>query len=226
MNVLERLLNLIYPRRAECMGCGSMLGCDRDDLCDDCREILAKNWVGVQAVNKSLKIDGAAFAYIYRGPAGGVVRNLKYYGVRVLAQAMGADLARAVLGLQIEHEILVTAVPMHPSRLRRRGFNHAALLAACTAERLHLDYTELLYRTRNAQQQARLTREERRENLHGAFAVLPECADLVRNSDVLLIDDVLTTGATAAACAQALREAGAHRVYFAAYAYGERKRHG
>lgn len=226
MKLLTALLNLIYPRRATCMGCGSMLGCDLDDICDDCREELAKNWVGVRPMEKRMQIDGAAFAYRYRGPAGGIVRSLKYGGVRVLAPEMGKNLARAVLGLQIETNILVTAVPMHPKRLKQRGENHAEVLARETAGRLKLDYTELLMRTRNVRQQARLTREERLENMKDVFAVRPECVDLVRDNEVLVIDDVLTTGATAAACARALRQAGAHRVYFAAYAYGERKKNG
>lgn len=226
MKLLDFLLNLVFPRRATCMGCGSMLGCDRDDLCEDCRETLAKNWVGAHPVPKNLNLDGAAFAYAYRGPAGSMVRHLKYRGVRLLADQMGRDLSRAVQYLQLEDEILVTAVPMHPKREQKRGFNHAALLARETARHQNLSYQDLLYRTRNAQQQARLSSDERRKNLHGAFAVRPECLDLVRKYDVLLIDDVLTTGATAAACARALKDAGANRVYFAAYAYGERKQHG
>ena len=81
-------------------------------------------------------------------------------------------------------------------------------------------------RTRNAPQQARLSHEERRHNLKDGFAVRPECAAVVRGAEVLLVDDVFTTGATATACAQALKRAGADKVYFAAYAYGERKKHG
>ena len=220
------LLDLIFPRRAVCMGCGSKLGCERDDLCEDCREKLAKGWVGVRHPDARLQLDGAAYAYRYHGPAGGMVRNLKYRGVTVLADGMAGDLARAVVGLQIEHKVLLTAVPMHPKRKRRRGMNHAEVLARALADKLELEYSELLMRTRNAPQQARLSHEERRHNLKDGFAVRPECADMVRGAEVLLVDDVFTTGATATACTQALKRAGADKVYFAAYAYGERKKHG
>jgi len=220
------LLNLIYPRRAVCMGCGSMVGFDRDDLCEACREMLAKQWVGVKHPEKRLNLDGAAYAYRYHGPAGGMVRNLKYRGVRLLAGPMARDLARAVVGLQIEHAVLLTSVPMHPKRRRRRGMNHAEVLARAVADRLELEYTEILMRTRNAPQQARLSHEQRKKNLEGGFAVRPECLDLMQGAEILLIDDVFTTGATAAACADALKRAGAAKVYFAAYAYGERKQHG
>ena len=220
------LLDLVYPRRATCMGCGGMLGCDRDDLCEDCSARLARSWVGVRAPDQATGLDGAAYAYVYAGPAGGMVRRMKYGGVWILAEAMGADLARAVELLRIPSVRCVTAVPMHPKRLRRRGRNHAELLARQVAVRLNLEYVELLTRTRNAPQQARLGAKARRENLKGGFALRPEWRAAVAGADVLLVDDVFTTGATAAGCAAALKEAGARRVWFAAYAHGERKRHG
>lgn len=220
------LLDLVYPRRATCMGCGSMLGCDRDDLCEDCREELARSWVGLKTPPRGSKIDGAAYVSYYHGPAGGLVRNLKYRGAWLLAEHMGKEIARSAMLLRIENECYVAAVPMHPKRMRSRGFNHAEALARCAADHLNLEYADLLMRTRNAPQQARLSKEERMKNLKGGFSVREEYADLVRGAEVLLIDDVLTTGATAASCAEALCSAGAHRVYFAAYAYGEGKKHG
>lgn len=217
------LLDLILPRRACCMACGSMLGCDRNDVCEDCREKLARNWVGVRSVDKKLRLSGTAFAYRYAGPAGGLVRSLKYGGVRILAEEMSADLSRAVNLMRIGHVQIITAVPMHPKRLRKRGMNHAELLARGVARRQNMQYHELLLRTRNAPQQARLSHEQRVENLRGGFGVRPECMETVSGADILLIDDVFTTGGTAEACAQALLQAGARRVYFAAYSYGERK---
>lgn len=225
-HALEFMLNWILPRRARCMACGSLLGCDRDDVCDDCRERLANNWVGVRSVDPKLRLSGAAFAYRYAGPAGGLVRSLKYLGVRVLAQEMSADLSRAVELLRIDSVKIATAVPMHPKRERRRGANHAEILARGVAQNRGMEYHELLMRTRNAPQQARLSHERRIENLRGGFALRPEQRQRICGADVLLIDDVFTTGGTAAACAEALLDAGARRVYFAAYSYGERKNHG
>lgn len=222
----EIALNLLYPRRAVCMGCGTMFGCDRDDLCESCREKLAKSWVGVAAVEPKLKLDGAAFAYVYHGPAGSLVRRVKYSSVTVLCEEMAKDVARAVRALRISQDVLLTAVPMHPKRRRKRGFNHAEVLARATARELNMQYSELLMRTRNAPQQARLSHEERKTNLKGGFAVCPEWMQALQGARVLVIDDVFTTGATAKACAEALKQAGVDKVYFAAYAYGERKKHG
>ena len=214
------LLDLIYPRRAVCMGCGSCLGCDRDDLCEDCREKLAKRWLGVREVDPNLGLSGAAFAHPYRGPAGGLVRRLKYSGVGVLAERMGVELARAAMLLRMGDDVLVTCVPMHPRRLRKRGVNHAELLARGVAREMQLQFGDVLMRTRNAPQQARLSEAERRRNLKGGFVVRPEWNARVQGAKILLIDDVFTTGSTAQHCAEALRRAGAAQVYFAAYALG------
>ena len=222
----EALLNLLFPRRATCLGCGDMLGCDRDDICDECRMKLAGSWIGLKPALKKSRIDGAVYAYGYHGPAGRLVRNLKYRGAWLLAEEMGADIARAAMLLRIENICYVTAVPMHPRRLRTRGRNHAEVLARVVAERLGLEYVDMLMRTRNARQQARLTPKQRKENLRGVFAVREEYMELVNGAEVLIVDDVFTTGATAIHCTGALKDAGADKVYFAAYANGERKNHG
>lgn len=224
MKVLKWILGLLYPRRAVCMGCGSMTGCDRDDLCEECRENLAKHFIGVRMPERKSGLSGTAFAYPYHGPAGNVVRNLKYGSVWVLAEGMGRDIARAAKLMRVTQNALVAAVPMHPKRLRKRGRNHSALLAEAAARELGLEYMEILERTRNAPQQARLNDAQRKKNLKGGFAVRKEAADKIRCRTILLIDDVWTTGATATNCAEALRSAGAGCIYFASYAHGEGKR--
>ena len=226
MKIVNWLLDLLFPRRASCMGCGSMVGCDRDDLCEECREQLAKSFIGVRMPERGSGLAGVAYAYPYRGPAGSMVRRLKYGAVWLLAEQMGREIARAAELMRLEAGCVVTAVPMHPKRLRTRGRNHSALLAQSAAEKLDLPYMEILKRTRNAPQQARLSDTQRRENLKGGFAVCEEAAEEIRGKTILLIDDVWTTGATAGSCAEALHAAGAGRIYFASYAYGKRKEHG
>lgn len=224
-NLIRRSLDLIYPRRACCMGCGDMTGLDRDDLCEDCRRQLAQSWVGLRMPDQKLKLDGAAYAYRYAGVGGALVRRLKYSGVHVLAGQMGQDLARAARLLRLEKDAFVTCVPMHPRRRRTRGRNHSEILARHTAACMGLEYRELIVRTRNTAQQARLENDARRRNLKDAFAAVQD----LQGRTVLLVDDVLTTGTTAKCCAEALRAAGAKKVYFAAYTLGgskQEKQHG
>ena len=202
------LLELIYPIRAECMGCGTRAGFERDWLCEDCRQALSNRWVGAAPPPEGGLIDGAAYAYLYGGPAGGLVRNLKYRGVSRLAEPMGRQMLRAFDGLQPAQIDCVVPVPMHIRRTRKRGVNQALLLAREMAGGLGLPLAEALVRTRNTRQQARLDAAERLHNLDGAFAVACD----VKGKRVLLVDDVCTTGATANACAEALRAGGASAV--------------
>ena len=212
--VPDALLALIYPRRAECMGCGSKVGFEREWLCEDCRQALANRWIGAAPPPDGGLIDGAAYAYVYGGPASGLVRSLKYRGVARLAEPMGRQMARAFEALQPAHIDCVVPVPMHVRRARRRGCNHALLLARAVADRSGLPVIEALARTRNTPQQARLSDAERRHNLDGAFAVTGDMA----GRRVLLVDDVCTTGATANACAAALLRGGASAVLLLCFA--------
>ena len=204
-------LDLIYPRRAVCMGCGSAAGCREDWICPECRRALADSWVGAWPPPKG--IDGAAYAYVYRGPAAGIVQRMKYSGVYRLADFMAADMARACAFLGPTGADFVTAVPMHPKRLRQRGYNHAERMARSVAARMGLPYLEALDRVRDTPQQARLDEETRRGNMKDAFALRAA----VRGRVALLVDDVCTTGATARACAKALKRGGAKRVYLLCY---------
>lgn len=210
---LERMLDWIYPKKAVCMGCNSAVGFGQPWLCDGCRRALARRWIGAYSVPG---LDGMAVAYYYQGPAGSVVRNMKFRGVTDLTALMVQDMLRACRQIQPLGADLVVPVPMHPRRLRRRGFNHAELLAQGVAAGLALPFENVLIRTRNTPQQSQLEDEARRKNLEGAF-----CADeSVRGKRVLLVDDVYTTGETARQCAAALRSAGAASVSLLVYTMG------
>ena len=215
--IAAKAVDWFYPKRALCMGCGSAAGFDEHDwLCGDCVIALAKRWLGAFP---DAKLDGAAAAYHYGGPAGSMVRNLKYRGVRDLAGPMAESMLRAYRAIVPTGAEVVAEVPMHARRLRRRGFNHAAALAQAVAQRLDLPWESLLVRTRDTVQQARLVGTERRGNPRGAITADPE---RVRGRRVLLVDDVYTTGETAHACAKALRSAGAKSVTLLVYAKGGR----
>ena len=218
--VLNAALALLFPKKAVCMGCGSAAGCREDWVCPACRERLAKLWIGAELPPAGL--DGAAFAYVYTGPAARIVQQLKYSGIGQLAGFMGEDMVRAYRFLEPTGADCVVCAPMHRKRLRKRGYNHAALLARNVAERLELECIDALECTRLVRQQARLDGEERLRNLDGVIALKTP----VKGRRVILVDDVRTTGATARACAAALKAGGAGSVYLLCYtmARGEKKR--
>jgi ComF family protein len=126
-----------------------------------------------------------------------------------LAHPLAAGMAQVLA--DAEKPDLIVAVPLHWSRMRLRGFNQAAVLAAELSTRLDaaLD-NRILLRKRATPPQTGLTRAERIRNLRGVFQVRSK--DAVRGRSILLVDDVLTTGATVDACARVLRAAGASKV--------------
>jgi ComF family protein len=156
------------------------------------------------------------------------VRLLKYRGAYRLALPLGAFLAECVLPSQARlvldlRNAVVVSVPLAPRKKRQRGFNQAALLAAAFAERCKLPHiADAVAKARKTPSQVEmLTRAARRINLRGAFVVrLP---DDIRGKTVLLIDDVITTGATMSEVAATLRRAGAIRVIGIALAKSETK---
>jgi len=213
---LQKLELLLFPRNAVCVGCGDKRGFEGEWLCPRCREKAAQRWVGAFYDEK---LDGAAAAYRYEGPAGSVVRHMKYRGVSVLKDMMAEDMLRALRHIEPVGIETVTAVPMHPKRIRERGFNQSELLAKEIAARLEVPFDDCLVRTRNTVQQARLEGKARRQNLKGAI----EAKTTVAGKWVLLVDDVYTTGTTAHECAKALRKAGARHVSYLAYTRGSGK---
>ena len=147
----------------------------------------------------------------YSGPARACLHALKYDGelrlVEVLAEQMAARWSRAGVG----GEILVP-VPVHAARLRQRGFDQAELLARAVSRVLKLPVSTALERAAKTAAQHALTRSARAANVGGAFAVKATSRVQVKDRWVVLIDDVVTTGATFSGCAQALYAAGASAV--------------
>lgn len=148
---------------------------------------------------------------IYNEPAARLVHGFKYGGKTTALSTFGA-LKRSRPGLEeLAGFELILPVPLHPRRLRERGFNQALLLAQVFFPREGKKIrSNLLVRNRWTEPQTTLAGQARRKNLAGAFTV-PE-PSLVAGKKILLIDDVFTTGSTVNLCAQALREAGAAEV--------------
>jgi ComF family protein len=151
-----------------------------------------------------------------------LIHLLKYSTVRPAANVLGRMLAEAMAEIEPEvsgDSVAVVPVPLYRSKRRQREYNHAELIARAAVKiiggRLHLN-PELLKRTRETVSQTGLTRHQRRENVRGAFAVTQ--VETVRGREVVVVDDVFTTGATVSECARVLRRAGATKVWVATVA--------
>lgn len=152
-----------------------------------------------------------------------LVHLLKYDRVRPAAGLLGRMLAEVIADLSKDfaEDPVVIPVPLHASKLRQRGFNQSELIARA-ALKLHpagLDVkpnVSALIRRRNTESQTGMTPAQRRENVRGSF-VVAHPAD-VKGRDVLVVDDVMTTGTTVSECARVLRRAGAERIFVATVA--------
>jgi ComF family protein len=153
-----------------------------------------------------------------------LIHMLKYQGVRPASNVLGRMLAEAIADLEsgwASATVLVIPVPMSAAKFRARGFNQAELLARAALKLIASQgcfalATDVLERSRDTQSQIGLTRHQRRENMRGAFRVKDR--ERLSGSEVLLVDDVFTTGTTASECARVLRRAGAARVWVATVA--------
>lgn len=164
--------------------------------------------------------DRGAGVAVYRGEAKAAIRALKYNGARWHAPWMGEIMGERVRvsGLRPEG---VVPVPLHPARLKTRGYNQAGLLAEAAARYLGLPlWEDVLIRHVDTPTQTRLKREERLANMRNAFRIYSP--ERVTGREVLLVDDIMTTGATLEACAAFLQDAGAVRVDTVVFAISTR----
>ena len=184
-----------------CSLCGRPFsdGTEQDRICEEC-------------LRKRPSYDIARAPYLYDGALMTAIHELKYAQRSHLADSLGSLLALfAQTGIGELMGSLVMPVPLHPKRLRARGFNQSLLLARCVASKTgaELDFLSLR-RTKFTKPQTELSSEERKKNVRKAFEVVkPEA---VKGRTILLVDDVATTGSTLNECAKALKRAGADRV--------------
>lgn len=208
---MKRLLDVLLP--PACPGCGR----EGAAVCPKCLPYLARRRdepAGVPLGLTASQPRGLVqleWCCSYSGVARAALAALKYDGelrlVEVLADQMAARWARAGVG----GEVLVP-VPVHAARLKQRGFDQAELLARAASRLLNLPVATVLERAMRTAAQHSLSRRARAANVGGAFAVTASAAHAVKGRWIVLIDDVVTTGATFSGCAEALYVAGAHAV--------------
>jgi len=229
----DALVSLFFP--AGCRICDRLLtGASRVPICEEClasfvampkniceicgRPLAAFAGNDGEALlcpacgNKTYAFERARSLAVYDGALVQAILLLKFEQIEPLGAWFAGRLAELVNaeGSKLLADVVVP-VPLHRQRERERGYNQAALLSKPLAKRLRLPHKAvLLMRTRARPDKRILTLEERWESVRGAFATRP--GSQVDNLRVLLVDDVLTTGATLDACARALREAGAKSV--------------
>lgn len=232
----EPLLNV--SRLPVCLVCLAQIHPVRGKVCSVCGERVLSSYAdcdadGLRTCPVCRRIErpfGRAVAYgSYDGGLRELVHLLKYNGVRPAAGVLGRMLADAITTLEpafeqpamFDRPIAVVPVPLYKTKFRQRGFNQAELIAKAALKLLPAGssfelVSGVLLRTRDTHSQIGLTSHQRRENMRGAFAV-PRATEIT-GREVILVDDVYTTGTTATECARVLRRAGASQVWVATVA--------
>lgn len=182
-----------------CQRCGAPLLATGRAARSDCAE--CETWPRTLVAARS--------ACLLRPPADALVHQLKYRGWRALAMPMAERMARLELPLDAAATRICVPVPTSRARRRQRGYNQAELLALAFAASTGRAVRRILERTRSISSQTTLQPVARGANVAGAFRVAESESRSIREAHLLLIDDVLTTGATAAECARILAAAGA-----------------
>ena len=199
-NLFEQVKDMLWPRTCAVRDCGRPSDRPGSYICSRCYATLP--WYD----------EFAKSAFAYLSPVAELVNIYKFNGATYLTEDFAAALEQS---FRKKHEAaavdVVVPVPLHRNRLSERGYNQAGLLAGAFARRLGrlCDETSLV-KIRDTEHQSRSTGDERRANLKGAFRVVRPSR--IRGRTVVLIDDVMTTGATTDEYAQALLAGGAYRV--------------
>ena len=202
-------LNNVFPDIPVCVVCGIEKGVV-SHTCAKCSDSLERLKAGC------IKTQGltALVSYRYECEAESLIKKYKYDGARWLSAFIANSIMRTVFDAHTEFDFICN-VPLHKKKRESRGFDQSELIAAHLAQYTAKPYVKTLDRVRNTPTQTKLSIRQRQSNVEGAFS-----ANAI-NGHVLLIDDVITTGATVAECAKALMQAGAKSVKAAAFAYAK-----
>ena len=215
--MLQRLLNLLFPPR--CVLCKRFLSKEETDLCRECRKTAP---VFKKPQTKLSFVAGWTALWYYKDTVRGSILRYKFYGKQHYAPAYGRLLAMKLQEAGFTDFDTLTFVPVAPLRRFTRGYDQVELLASAVAKELEVTPVKTLKKTRNTIPQSRLKDPARRRaNVLGAFTAVSHKD--VWGKRVLLLDDIVTTGATASECARVLLTAGAKEVYCAALAAANHK---
>ncbi len=212
MSPISALMALLFPPK--CVLCGALLKKGEREVCEGCAGEAI--WYPVRK-EKLQFLDSFAAVWYYEGSVRRSLLRYKFYNARSYASAYGHLMAHMLAQTAPEGFDVLTWVPVSPLRRLRRGYDQVELLAKALGRELGMTPVPLLKKVRHNRPQSGLDKpEQRRANVLGAYR--EQNREQIQGKRILLVDDILTTGATAGECARVLLTAGAKEVHCAAVA--------
>lgn len=220
------LLDFLFPKYCVncrklgsylCANCFSYLSFDTHGICFVCGKSSIDSLTHPLCRTR-YAIDGAFSAILYKGVARKLIFQFKYKPyVWDLRKVLGDLFFESIIQNEgfskiLETKPILVPIPLHSSKLKSRGYNHAAILADELAKRFNLPLAELLKRIKKTPSQSGLKKEERKKNVAGAFSLSPNI-QISQYPNILLVDDILTTGATLLEAAKVLKKGGVKKVF-------------
>ncbi|MCL2061425.1 MAG: ComF family protein [Firmicutes bacterium] len=224
-SVSDGFSQMLFPQGITCFSCGGELcGNEQNNLCAKCPVVYNKNFctrcgraIGNMAqycqqcfAHGTYHFEYARSAVEFNETAKRLIHWFKYGGAKYLNSFL-AEFMNETLNTCFEPPDILTFVPLHKKRLRKRGYNQAELLANALSVSTAIQVLPLLQKTAHTKNLAKLDRKGRAAAIQDTFSFCGE-KSLIKNKSVLLIDDVLTTSATTDECARVLKAAGAQQV--------------
>ena len=214
-----------------CERCGEALDIDMESACLT-GQLLDDGVLCFDCRADPPMFERAVAHAVYQGELRQMIHLLKYERMAHVANLLAGMLTKTILTLKADAapDVAVVAVPLFPSKQRQRGYNQSELLADAAIAQLRRSHPRwhlrpqhtLMERQRDTRSQFELNPVSRRVNIRGAFRV--NASQIVPGSEVLLVDDIYTSGATARECARVLRKAGASKVWVATLARAQKSR--
>jgi ComF family protein len=226
--IVNALLDFLFPPR--CFGCDKDIDagmvcnkcftqittsalavcpiCGMPKSYDDCRHPLFHSGTKINRLTRIRALGK------YVTPFKGLIHNFKYQSKTKLSQVLGLGLANLINSDPIlSRADYIVPIPLHPARLRERGFNQSLLLAQESAFCSGVQLKDCLLRKKNTRSQTKFDYKSRQENINDAFQLKPNLAFPLKDKRVILVDDVITTGATLSEAADTLIKNGVKEVY-------------
>ncbi len=194
MNLFPKLQTFLFPER--CPFCGKVI--DKKEIaCNDCRSKFPEKYIECFTYGGYTCVSSFPYEGIFKK----CILNMKFHSKPYYAKKMGIIMAEDIRNFYKGYSFdIITSVPLHRKRKRKRGYNQSELLAKEIAAELNIPYKEILFKQKDNAVQHTLSGEKRIKNVKGAYLLVDK--SLVKDKNILIIDDIITTGCTLGECSK------------------------